>query len=637
MRKFLTLLITTVLLLTACTKTTDTNTLPVQSDDVVTCLPEESVIEVENPTTDAITENYEIIVGQTIYVDGISGDDLNDGTHASPYKTINQAASRMMPGDTLIVKDGVYRETASFVSGLKEGPITVKAAEGAQPIISGADIIEAEWSEYSDNIYVASVSDEVTDLFVDGVQMNLARWPNAPVGDLLHMERALTKTGTDCNQIVDPNLPAVDLTGARVNMVPGEEYTAFSRIITFCEPGKIIAFDEPVKSDGDDPEGFDPFVPHMGNKYYVLDSLALLDAPGEWFYDRNDGKLYLYTENGDSPANYEISHRTRKHGIDISASEYVHISGIDLIACAVDGGEARYCILDDVNVTYGEYFIDGNGYDSMYTKRANHLGGEGNVWQNSKISKSAGSGIFLTGKNNTVNNCNISDVNWSAGYLANVSIEGEGNTVKNCTLSDSGRFIIYHSTSVQTKILNNDISGASALTFDCGAVYAWGTDADGTEIAYNYVHDNKCIGIYLDNNCSGINVHHNIIAKNNQGLQLNSQMLNCAIVNNTIVNNNKLQESFCYASDTPSMAGSVVANNLYSGAWALAGGDNAPTVTNNQRSYGLPNDFKLPAEHEAIDAGVILPPYTDGYEGAAPDVGAFESSAAAFQFGSTIK
>lgn len=631
------LLIAAVCFLSACSVTNDMENLTSVADDTVADTSEPAVLNTEAIATETTTASPEEYVGATVYVDGLVGDDANDGSEPAPYQTISEAVTHLNPGDLLIVGEGVYRETVKFPSGTDDRPIKVKAAEGSQPIISGTDVITAEWSCYDGNIYVASVSEEVTDLFVDGKQMNLARWPDAPVDNLMKMEWAMMKGGSDSNQLVDSGLPAIDLTGARVNMIPGDGYISYSRMIVACEPGNSVTFDAPVSSTGDDPVGYDPYVPCLGSKYYIVGALALLDAPGEWYYDHDAGHLYLYTENGDSPANYEISCRTRICGIDLSASQFVRISGIDLFACAVDGSQARYCVLDDVNVTYVDYFLDGNGYDSMYTQRSNHFGGEGNLWQNSKITKAAGNGVLLSGKNNVIDNCNISDVNWSAGYLANVKIEGEGNTVKNCTLKNSGRFIVYHSTAVKAEILNNDISGASLLTRDCGAIYAWGTEANGTEIGYNFVHDNKCVGVYLDNNCSGINVHHNIITENSMGLQLNSQMLDCMIVNNTVIGNNKLQESYCYASDTPSMANSVVANNLYSGAWQLAGGDTAPVLETNLRNTSVNDDFSLPAGHEAIDAGSVIPPYTDGYSGSAPDIGALESGLDVFTYGSTIK
>jgi hypothetical protein len=42
-----------------------------------------------------------------------------------------------------------------------------------------------------------------------------------------------------------------------------------------------------------------------GAPWYIENSLALLDAPGEWHYDHDGGRLYLYpneTQGGGAPS-----------------------------------------------------------------------------------------------------------------------------------------------------------------------------------------------------------------------------------------------------------------------------------------------------------------------------------------------
>ena len=39
-----------------------------------------------------------------------------------------------------------YREKITFTSGEKDAPITVKAEDGAHPVISGCDLINADWT-----------------------------------------------------------------------------------------------------------------------------------------------------------------------------------------------------------------------------------------------------------------------------------------------------------------------------------------------------------------------------------------------------------------------------------------------------------------------------------------------------------
>ncbi len=51
--------------------------------------------------------NY-ITVGDTIYVDDASGDDLNDGSLGSPVKTIQRGLNLAVSGNTVLVADGTY-------------------------------------------------------------------------------------------------------------------------------------------------------------------------------------------------------------------------------------------------------------------------------------------------------------------------------------------------------------------------------------------------------------------------------------------------------------------------------------------------------------------------------------------------
>ncbi len=68
--------------------------------------------------------------------------DENPGTAAAPWKTILKAAETLRPGDTAIIHAGTYREHVRPArSGEPRKPITYQAAEGEQPVITGADLI----------------------------------------------------------------------------------------------------------------------------------------------------------------------------------------------------------------------------------------------------------------------------------------------------------------------------------------------------------------------------------------------------------------------------------------------------------------------------------------------------------------
>ncbi|MGD8239104.1 MAG: right-handed parallel beta-helix repeat-containing protein [Armatimonadota bacterium] len=69
--------------------------------------------------------------------------DDNPGTAQRPWKTISHAAEVMQPGDTAIVHEGLYREYVQPQrSGTQAAPITYRAGQDEDVIITGADIID---------------------------------------------------------------------------------------------------------------------------------------------------------------------------------------------------------------------------------------------------------------------------------------------------------------------------------------------------------------------------------------------------------------------------------------------------------------------------------------------------------------
>lgn len=79
--------------------------------------------------------------------------DTNDGSYKSPWKTISQAAKIASAGDTVSVKDGVYRE---FVEVANSGSgadkmITFRAA-GSKVFVKGSDIV-SDWVLVKGNIW----------------------------------------------------------------------------------------------------------------------------------------------------------------------------------------------------------------------------------------------------------------------------------------------------------------------------------------------------------------------------------------------------------------------------------------------------------------------------------------------------
>jgi hypothetical protein len=88
----------------------------------------------------------------TYYVSASRGNDSNPGTEEEPFKSIQKAADVMVAGDECLIDDGVYRESITLkTSGKEDKPITFKAMEDAEVVISGTKVLEdVNWVGYFD-------------------------------------------------------------------------------------------------------------------------------------------------------------------------------------------------------------------------------------------------------------------------------------------------------------------------------------------------------------------------------------------------------------------------------------------------------------------------------------------------------
>jgi Concanavalin A-like lectin/glucanases superfamily/Right handed beta helix region len=76
--------------------------------------------------------------GSTYYVATTGNDTTGTGTEALPWKTIKHGVDQLYAGDTLIIREGEYRETYinNFRSGSSGSPITVKGFPGEKVLLN---------------------------------------------------------------------------------------------------------------------------------------------------------------------------------------------------------------------------------------------------------------------------------------------------------------------------------------------------------------------------------------------------------------------------------------------------------------------------------------------------------------------
>ncbi|MBI4977688.1 MAG: right-handed parallel beta-helix repeat-containing protein [Spirochaetes bacterium] len=490
-----------------------------------------------------------------------NGSDGNNGTRDKPLLTIQKAADLMKAGDRCIVRAGTYRETVTIrTSGADENLITF-TTDGGNVVITGLDEVTSGWTAKESGVYQTDVDGPVTQVFSGTTMLYLARCPNAPLNDLMNRSWATAGQGTDYDILVDTNLPPGNWDGATVFIWPGHRWYSKTPKTTGYQPGTSLRFDPPFqRSKGDAYHGtVDVHRPVAGNPYYLYNSAAGLDAPGEWFFNTQERLLSLIPPDGKTPQRGSIEIRRRPLALDITA-DHISFTGFVFFAGGVQlkGNDNR---LSSCEILYPDSLMPNGSFSGGCSVQ-----GDGTALDHVRLAYAAGPGITVRGNDNRILQCVMHDLDYCGGYYGGVNVSGTTNTtIDACTLYRTGRDIVLHHKARGLRITGCDIFLATMLNNDSGATYAWGTDGGGSIIASNWVHDclgEAAAGIYLDNFCSNFYMHHNIIWNiNGDAIRLNSDSLNNLVAFNTIKNVNRAFATFTYTGRIPTMLGTRIVNN----------------------------------------------------------------------------
>jgi hypothetical protein len=284
-----------------------------------------------------------------------SGDDAANGSERDSFRTIAHAAEVVGPGDVCILHPGTYRETLRPArSGTAEAPISFRAAGDGEVILSGTAPLE-NWEPVGENVYRARMAGSLgrnNQLFHRGRSLTEARWPNDLDGDPMTPDGAPI-VGGSTDHLLGANLPAHlttdNLRGAVLWAIPGKAWSSWTRTITSLDPeqGRI---------------GFPDFagdwwlevIHNPASKegtFYLVGARALLDAPGEWFYDESDGFVYLIPPDP-AQAPEGIEFQARRTGIDLKDRAHIRVENLTLFGCSVDLEDAEFCTLSHIRARH---------------------------------------------------------------------------------------------------------------------------------------------------------------------------------------------------------------------------------------------------------------------------------------------
>ena len=250
-----------------------------------------------------------------------------------------------------------------------------------------------------------------------------------------------------------------------------------------------------------------------GAPYYFYNVLEELDAPGEWYLDRENGRLYLYPPEELTTAAIDLS-LTTEPVITAENVNWLTFDGLtvkgtrgDGIVMTGDHNTVTRCLIKNV----AGNALSMTGYDN--------LAGENEITRTGKggISLSGGDRETLTPGNNRADNNLIHD--WSEVYLTYqpaVTLGGVGNVCSHNEIYNSPHEAITYSGNDHV-IEYNVIHDVCLLSDDAGAIYSgrrW--DWYGNVIRYNAVFNvgadgHEPTGIYMDDALSGQTIYGNLV------------------------------------------------------------------------------------------------------------------------------
>ncbi|MBI3479031.1 MAG: DUF1565 domain-containing protein [Nitrosomonadales bacterium] len=493
-----------------------------------------------------------------------NGNDSNLGTISQPFLTIQKCATMAKSGEVCQIRAGTYSETAAVSGVTPTSGVVITSYPGEQVIVDGSDRITTVWTLVpgSTTIYSTSAvmsAGDTNQVFVrdpllpdEKQMMTEAWWPNGD--DLFHVNWAKAQSGTiamgtmGAQVVADsslPNLPTNGWAGAKIHLWSGNDPWA-TQTGTVTASLAPIGTGTPLTISLDGASDSPNIVPQVGGYYYLFGTLAALDAPGEWFYDKVAQVLYFRSPAGvnPNPNSLEIRVKHRQFAFDLSGRSNVTIQNIKLFASTINtDASSTHNTISGITAIYPSHYTT-LGTITPPNYLWDHvddtgiiINGSSNVLQASTISYSAGNGVALRGSNNVVQNNLIHHVDYMANLPAGISVYGPGHKVQNNTIYASGRNSIYITSlafgvpDVQPNnadIGYNNLYNAMMLSRDGGAIYSGpGTFVTNSRIHHNYIHDTQSLypgpadnyalpGIYLDEGTAGWRVDQNVLW-NNQG------------------------------------------------------------------------------------------------------------------------
>ncbi|MDR7271769.1 hypothetical protein J2X20_004437 [Pelomonas saccharophila] len=465
-----------------------------------------------------------------VYVDASAGNDANPGTQAQPWKTLRKVTeARLTTGQSVFLRCGqVWRESLSLDSIQLANGVNVVGygteCATTKATISGADVFNGGWTK-NGNVWSRAVpagTPKIRRLFIDGSSQATARWPNTTSTSQGYALVNSTGGGAKWSiRVADGDLTALsgnDLAGAAL----------YARTMAYkIEARRVASFDSGTGTlnltSGTD------FTIDAGEGYVLEDKLWMLDAPGEFFHDTTNNRLYVYPSAALAQADLNV--RNVEGSVRDVALRIADRSGVGVRDLVLQRARVSGLVLQNASSAIVERIeARDNGESGVSSVQVDTLPGA--TIRSSRISNNFVYGIDAGfGGPTTISDNNVTETGTiSYPGWTHAAIEGgKGAKILNNIVDGAAYHGIRFSGTGGSMVTNNAVTRYCVRLSDCGAIYTWnGPKLTGsTQLATvenNQVHGGRpnvegavglgievVGGIFLDDFSHGVTVRNNMV------------------------------------------------------------------------------------------------------------------------------
>lgn len=494
-----------------------------------------------------------------------------DGSMSAPLRTIQEGVNRASPGTQVLVADGLYRESVTFLASGTAGNWIQVRAQGGGAVLDGSTSIPAEeWKQYEGkaNVWYAKINPGIKYLARDGLRFYQYDFLN----DLLN-ERGHNNVTMHEGWYYEP--------------VNGRLYVRVPR----------------------NPSKYNWQVPQF-NSAFMVDGR-------DWVWIEGFEMRYYGTEYGCGVCSKNSSH------VVIRKNKIHHIQ--NPVHVEWTGGEDRG---NDTRIEYNEMYdtlhgewawnaVKGTSMESMAIILRGHIGA---IVRGNNIHHYF-NGIY-TSSSGALNNPGVAfDADIYNNRLTNIgddALEPEGTCVNhrfrnNVIDSTLVGISLAPVTMGPTWVLHNTFSNFS------GRSLKWDKNSDGWVLVY---HNTSWTNFTNPNQAELISPISNSVLRNNifQGNGYSIEARNPGALGNDWNYDNWSTSSAGFRFKWEGVDHSTMNQLCRAAGLECNGHEGAPGFSN---PFG--GDFSLQASSSNVDRGLLIPGINDSFLGAAPDLGAFES------------